>query len=80
MMSNEANKLLDSVLRLAEEDRATIAEHLIASLDRVTDDNAERMWQEEIAKRIMEIDSGTVTLVPWEEARKRLRGTYRADT
>jgi Putative addiction module component len=30
-------------------------------------------WQEEIQRRLQEIDSGAVQLIPWVEARRRLK-------
>jgi putative addiction module component (TIGR02574 family) len=39
-----------------------------------TDDaNAEQAWRAEMHRRLQEIDSGTVTLIPWRDARCRLR-------
>ena len=37
------------------------------------DQDAEDAWREEIARRLQEIDSETAKLVPWDEARRRLR-------
>jgi len=42
-------------------------------MDQTVDENAEEAWREEISRRIQEIDSGAVQLIPWEEARRRLR-------
>ena len=36
------------------------------------DDNLAETWREEIYRRLQEIDQRAVTLVPWEDARKRL--------
>ena len=36
-------------------------------------DGAEEAWRVEIQQRIQEIDSGAVELIPWEDARRRLR-------
>ncbi len=73
-MSNDVLKVLDSALKLSQEDRAAIAERLISSLDRTVDDDVEISWQKEIEKRVHEIQSGAIVMIPWEEARKRLRG------
>jgi putative addiction module component (TIGR02574 family) len=36
--------------------------------------NIEADWQEEIAKRIAELDQGKVKTVPWEEAKRMIFG------
>ena len=33
----------------------------------------DKAWREEIRRRLDEINSGGVELIPWEEARRRLR-------
>jgi hypothetical protein len=36
------------------------------------DENAEEAWREEIRRRLQEIDSNAVDLIPWPDARKKL--------
>jgi len=36
------------------------------------EEGAEKAWEEEIARRIADIDSGKVKTVPWEEVRQKL--------
>jgi putative addiction module component (TIGR02574 family) len=36
------------------------------------DDNAEDAWRLEIQRRLAEIESGSVEMIPWEEAERRL--------
>ena len=69
MTTAVANEILDSALRQPENERARIAETLIASLDAETDLQIEQAWQQEIDKRLGEIDSGAVKCIPWEEVR-----------
>ena len=73
-MGTAAQELLDSALALTPQERAIAAAKLIISLDDEADPAAEFAWADEIARRIEEIDSGTVKLVPWEEARRIIRG------
>ena len=73
-MSPNANKLLTNALELSDEDRATLAARLIDSLDRQVDEEAPGAWDREIARRVAEMDQGTVDAVPWPEARRRIRG------
>jgi len=37
----------------------------------------EEAWYEEIRQRVQQIDSGVVELIPWAEARRRLRSQPR---
>jgi len=54
------------------EARASLAGSLIDSLDEQIDEGAEAAWDQEIARRLRELDEGKVKLVPWAEARRRL--------
>jgi putative addiction module component (TIGR02574 family) len=45
---------------------------LIEALDADTDDGVEEAWRVEIERRVAELDSGSVELIPWEEVRARL--------
>jgi putative addiction module component (TIGR02574 family) len=38
----------------------------------ISDQDIEAAWTKEIARRVAEIDAGTVQLVPWEEVREEL--------
>ena len=71
-MSREAAELLKKALSLPIEERADLAGSLIESLDDAEDDSVAAAWDEEIARRMAEVDSGKVKPVPLEEARRRL--------
>jgi putative addiction module component (TIGR02574 family) len=71
-MSLEATELLKKALSLPVEERADLAGSLIESLDNSEDDSVAAAWDEEIARRMAELDSGKVKPVPLEEARRRL--------
>jgi putative addiction module component (TIGR02574 family) len=61
-------------VQLPERDRATLAGLLIETLDPVSELDVEAAWSEEIARRLAEIDAGTVELIPWEDVRAELFG------
>lgn len=71
-MNADAKKILEDALRLPPEARAAVASSLIESLDTEVDPDAEAAWAVEIERRLKEIDSGAVKLIPWAEARKRI--------
>jgi putative addiction module component (TIGR02574 family) len=39
------------------------------------DEDAEEAWRQEIFRRLQQIDSGAVQLIPWEDAERRLWAT-----
>jgi putative addiction module component (TIGR02574 family) len=73
-MTQEATELLKRALALTAEERAELAGSLLESLDGVHDDPqaVEAAWNDEIARRIADLDSGKAKTVPWEEVRRRI--------
>jgi putative addiction module component (TIGR02574 family) len=71
-METDAAELLKTALQLPEAARAALADSLWASLDHEVDDDAEDAWPEEIRRRLQEIDSGAVKLIPWQDVRQEL--------
>lgn len=69
--SMKAGELLKHALTLSEKERAELASSLIDSLDPTVDPDAELAWQEEIARRLEEIETGKVETIPWEEVRRK---------
>jgi putative addiction module component (TIGR02574 family) len=72
-MPRDAAELLRDALALPAEARAALIDSLIGSLDIEVDEDAEEAWREEIHRRLQQIDSGAVKLIPWEDARRRLQ-------
>ena len=71
-MPKEPAELLRDALSLPAEARAALIDTLLESLDNVqVDDDAEAKWRQEIHRRLQQIDSGTVRLIPWDEAQRR---------
>jgi putative addiction module component (TIGR02574 family) len=70
-MTPEVSKLLERALALSVEEQEALADSLISNLGGKVDKGVQAAWEEEIAKRIAELDSGQVKTVPWEEVRKR---------
>jgi putative addiction module component (TIGR02574 family) len=71
-MSPDATELLKKALALPVAERADLAGSLIESLDSTKDESVQAAWDEEIARRMQEIDSGKVKPIPLEQARRRL--------
>jgi putative addiction module component (TIGR02574 family) len=77
-MSPDVSELLKKALALPAEARAALAGSLLESLDDSVEASAEEEWNQEIARRIGELDSGTVKLVPWAEARRQVAAILNA--
>ena len=73
-MTPEARKVIDAALRLPPEARAALAGTLIESLDSTIDEGATAAWEVEVERRVAELDDGSVSPVPWSEARRKIVG------
>ena len=73
-MNTAIQELLDTALRLPENDRADLAASLIESLDQPFDPDAQTAWAEEVRRRLADLDSGVVKAIPWDEARQAIVG------
>ena len=71
-MSTLVEELSRKALSLSPEERIKLAENLLATVQEV-DEEVEAAWDEEIRRRIAEIDSGTAKLIPSEEVFAELR-------
>ena len=76
-MTKDAEKILKQAIELPPADRAAVAEGLISSLEAEAEEDVEVAWQEECARRLREVQTGAVQLVPWETIRARLRNRAR---
>ncbi len=70
-MSSTLQALEAAALLLPSEQRAKLAERLIASLDR--DPEIEAAWAEEIKRRIADLEAGLVDTIPAEQAFEQAR-------
>jgi putative addiction module component (TIGR02574 family) len=71
-MTPEISELLKKALALPPEARAALAGSLLESLEDDLDASAEEEWNQEIARRIAELDSRKVKPIPWAEARRQI--------
>jgi putative addiction module component (TIGR02574 family) len=73
-MKRDAADILKDALALPPEARAAVAGSLLESLDDQIDEGSEAAWEVEIARRLKELDTGKVKLIPWATVRRRLMG------
>lgn len=74
-MDTEIDKLEAEALKLAPGERAVLAQRLLASLEE--DAEIEEAWAVEIERRIAEVESGAVQVIPIEEALARVRAALK---
>lgn len=79
-MALPLKQLEAEALELPVQERAQLAKSLIASLDQDVDDDpaeVERAWEEEIRRRLTELDAGTAELIPADQVFAELRSRPR---
>jgi len=77
VMANRARDLESQALELPAEDRAQLAERLLASLEALADPEAESLWLEESERRLAELESGASTGAPADEVFRKSRTALR---
>ena len=70
-MTPEVAKLLQQALSLSVEEQEALADSLISNLGGKVDEGVLAAWDEEIKKRIVDLDSGKAKTIPWTEVRQR---------
>ena len=73
-MSESRKHLYEKAMKLPQGERAALIGDLIESLDQSVDQEAQVMWDAEIARRVIELEDGKSQTVSWEEVRRKLRG------
>jgi len=72
LMARDLRKVFEDALEFLAGDRARLAGLLIRSLDPPSGSDVEELWAAEAERRWLEIESGAVRTIPWEEVRIRL--------
>ena len=70
-------ELLRTVLTLDVHDRAALAERLLASLEELNEEEADRLWAEEAQRRLEEYRAGRARAVPASEVAKKAERMFR---
>ena len=66
-MSPDAQRLLEEARKLPPDQRAWVAESLMSDDESLSAAEVEAAWGDEIKRRLDEIDSGAVKMIPHEE-------------
>lgn len=76
-MSDKAEKLKVELASLSLEDRDGISEYLDSLEDEnLSQEQWEETWSEEINRRIADVESGRLKLIPAEEVSRKMREKY----
>jgi putative addiction module component (TIGR02574 family) len=67
------DQILKEVMALPADEKAKLAEQLLASLDAEASVEIERLWREEAERRIDAFEAGEITAEPAEDVIKALR-------
>ena len=73
MSTEMMERLRSEALMLSMPERAELAHDLLESLDAPADEGVEDAWDEEIIRRIAQVDAGQAKLLSRDEFRRRLQ-------
>jgi len=72
-MTPQVSEVLEKTLALSTQERGLLIDHLIESLDEgPAEEGVEEAWSEEIKRRVDEIRSGKVKMIPGEQVLREL--------
>ena len=71
-MSATVNELLRQALQLEPKARAELAALLLDSVQAEPKEDVDSAWAAEVARRVRELESGSVATIPWDDVRDRL--------
>lgn len=71
-----ASKVLNEALSLPTEERVSLVEKLLTSLNLPTQKEIDRLWAQEAERRVSQIESGQVKLIPGEGVFSKIREKY----
>ena len=71
-MTEDETRILEEALKLPPESRAALVVYLLDSLDAPPDPGVEAAWESETAIRARQMDSSSVQMIPWSEARRMI--------
>ena len=74
-MTDALKEIEAQALQLSSQERGQLIQRLIVSLDGELQDSPEtiaKAWDDEIARRVAEIDAGTAVLIPHEQVQAEI--------
>ena len=75
-MSAIMNKVFEEALSLPSDERVSLVEKLLTSLNLPIQAEIDRLWVEEAERRVSQIEQGEVELIPGDEVFAKIRQKY----
>ena len=75
-MSGISNKVFEEALLLPSDERMSLVEKLLTSLNLPIQADIDRLWAEEAERRVSQIERGEVELVPGDKVFAKIRRKY----
>ena len=72
-MTDKTQAILEQALKLSPTECVDVAEQLIVSLDERPDADTEQAWQEEVQRRLQQVERGEVELIDSDTVMADLR-------
>lgn len=72
-MSAIANKVFEEALSLPSDERVSLVEKLLTSLNLSIQAEIDRLWVEEAERRVSQIERGDVEVIPGDEVFAKVR-------
>ena len=72
-----ANKVFEEALSLPSDERVSLVEKLLTSLNLPIQAEIDRLWVEETERRVSQIERGDVELISGDEVFAKIRRKYR---
>jgi putative addiction module component (TIGR02574 family) len=75
-MSTITNRVFEEALSLPSDERVSLVEKLLMSLNLPIQEEIDRLWIEEAEHRVSQIEKGEVELIPGDEVFAKIRRKY----
>jgi len=75
-MATVRDRVFEEALSLPADVRLSLVEKLLTSLNLPIDAEIDRLWAEEAERRVSQIETGEVKMVPAEEVFSKIRAKY----
>jgi len=75
-MVTTRDRVTEEALSLPADIRLSLVEKLLTSLNLPIDSEIDRLWAEEAERRVSQIETGEVKMVPGEEVFSKIRAKY----
>jgi putative addiction module component (TIGR02574 family) len=75
-MATARDRVVEEALSLPADVRLSLVEKLLTSLNLPIDAEIDRLWAEEAERRVSQIETGEVKMVPGEEVFSKIRAKY----